>query len=205
MELQKGNHPHRSPLDSDIVQESILVPCSFHQFDLCYSHSCRIAYLHDGLEPKVVHRDIKSSNILLDSQWNPKVSDFGLAKLLCSERSYVTTRVMGTFGYGTSVCSLLTVFPFMFLNLPVLKGFYCFTSYVAPEYACTGMLNEKSDIYSFGILIMEIITGRNPVDYSRPKGEVGSLSSLPYRPLSCSLSDFLLPRPLTVNNHLNCR
>ncbi|KAK4769206.1 hypothetical protein SAY86_027356 [Trapa natans] len=101
-----------------------------------------LAYLHEGLEPKVVHRDVKSSNILLDGQWNPKVSDFGLAKLLCSERSYVTTRVMGTFGY------------------------------VAPEYACTGMLNEKSDIYSFGILIMEIITGRSPVDYSRPQGEV---------------------------------
>ncbi|KAK9279555.1 hypothetical protein L1049_013234 [Liquidambar formosana] len=101
-----------------------------------------LAYLHEGLEPKVVHRDIKSSNILLDRQWNPKVSDFGLAKLLCSESSYVTTRVMGTFGY------------------------------VAPEYACTGMLNEKSDIYSFGILIMEIISGRSPVDYSRPSGEV---------------------------------
>uniref|UniRef100_A0A1J3IYQ4 non-specific serine/threonine protein kinase n=1 Tax=Noccaea caerulescens TaxID=107243 RepID=A0A1J3IYQ4_NOCCA len=100
-----------------------------------------LAYLHEGLEPKVVHRDIKSSNILLDRQWNAKVSDFGLAKLLGSESSYVTTRVMGTFGY------------------------------VAPEYACTGMLNEKSDIYSFGILIMEIITGRNPVDYSRPQGE----------------------------------
>jgi serine/threonine protein kinase len=101
-----------------------------------------LAYLHEGLEPKVVHRDIKSSNILLDRQWNAKVSDFGLAKLLFSESSYVTTRVMGTFGY------------------------------VAPEYACTGMLTEKSDIYSFGILIMEIITGRNPVDYSRPQGEV---------------------------------
>lgn len=101
-----------------------------------------LAYLHEGLEPKVVHRDIKSSNILLDRQWNSKVSDFGLAKLLNSERTYVTTRVMGTFGY------------------------------VAPEYACTGMLNEKSDVYSFGILIMEIITGRSPVDYSRPQGEV---------------------------------
>ncbi|XP_038884957.1 probable serine/threonine-protein kinase At1g01540 [Benincasa hispida] len=101
-----------------------------------------LTYLHEGLEPKVVHRDIKSSNILLDKQWNPKVSDFGLAKLLGSERSYVTTRVMGTFGY------------------------------VAPEYASTGMLNEKSDVYSFGILIMEIISGRNPVDYSRPSGEV---------------------------------
>uniref|UniRef100_A0A1D1Y8X3 non-specific serine/threonine protein kinase n=1 Tax=Anthurium amnicola TaxID=1678845 RepID=A0A1D1Y8X3_9ARAE len=101
-----------------------------------------LMYLHEGLEPKVVHRDVKSSNILLDSLWNSKVSDFGLAKLLGSERSYVTTRVMGTFGY------------------------------VAPEYASTGMLNEKSDVYSFGILIMEIISGRNPVDYSRPPGEV---------------------------------
>uniref|UniRef100_A0A7C9FP96 non-specific serine/threonine protein kinase n=1 Tax=Opuntia streptacantha TaxID=393608 RepID=A0A7C9FP96_OPUST len=101
-----------------------------------------LTYLHEGLEPKVVHRDIKSSNILLDKQWNPKVSDFGLAKLLGSERSYVTTRVMGTFGY------------------------------VAPEYASTGMLNERNDVYSFGILIMEIVSGRNPVDYSRPPAEV---------------------------------
>ncbi|THU56377.1 hypothetical protein C4D60_Mb11t16630 [Musa balbisiana] len=81
-----------------------------------------LMYLHEGLEPKVIHRDIKSSNILLDKYWNPKVSDFGLAKLLGSERNYVTTRVMGTFG--------------------------------------------------FGVLIMEIISGRNPVDYNRPTGEV---------------------------------
>ncbi|XP_065876807.1 probable serine/threonine-protein kinase At1g01540 [Euphorbia lathyris] len=101
-----------------------------------------LTYLHEGLEPKVVHRDIKSSNILLDKLWNSKVSDFGLAKLLCSERSYITTRVMGTFGY------------------------------VAPEYASTGMLNESSDVYSFGILIMEIISGRNPVDYSKLPEEV---------------------------------
>ncbi|KQK23896.1 probable serine/threonine-protein kinase At1g01540 [Brachypodium distachyon] len=101
-----------------------------------------LAYLHEGLEPKVVHRDIKSSNILLDQQWNAKVSDFGLAKLLCSEASYVTTRVMGTFGY------------------------------VAPEYASTGMLTERSDVYSFGVLLMEIITGRSPVDYTRAPGEV---------------------------------
>ncbi|CAA7393682.1 unnamed protein product [Spirodela intermedia] len=101
-----------------------------------------IAYLHEGLEPKVVHRDVKSSNILLDNKWNPKVSDFGLAKLLGSGSSYVTTRVMGTFGY------------------------------VAPEYASTGMLNEGSDVYSFGVLLMEIISGRSPVDYSRPPGEV---------------------------------
>ncbi|XP_042001016.1 probable receptor-like serine/threonine-protein kinase At4g34500 [Salvia splendens] len=100
-----------------------------------------LAYLHEGLEPKVVHRDVKSSNILLDRKWNTKVSDFGLAKLLESDASHVTTRVMGTFGY------------------------------VCPDYASTGMLNETNDVYSFGVLLMEIITGRSPVDYSRPPGE----------------------------------
>lgn len=65
----------------------------------------RLAYLHESIEPKVVHRDIKSSNILIDDEFNAKVSDFGLAKLLDSGESHITTRVMGTFGY---VCS----FPF---------------------------------------------------------------------------------------------
>ncbi|KAK6917976.1 Protein kinase domain [Dillenia turbinata] len=101
-----------------------------------------LAYLHEAIEPKVVHRDIKSSNILIDVEFNCKVSDFGLAKLLDSGESHITTRVMGTFGY------------------------------VAPEYANTGMLNEKSDIYSFGVLLLEAITGRDPVDYGRPANEV---------------------------------
>nr|GLL47240.1 probable receptor-like protein kinase At2g42960 isoform X1 [Ipomoea trifida] len=101
-----------------------------------------LAYLHEAIEPKVVHRDIKSSNILIDDQFNAKVSDFGLAKLLDSEESHITTRVMGTFGY------------------------------VAPEYANTGLLNEKSDVYSFGVLLLETVTGRDPVDYHRPASEV---------------------------------
>ncbi|KAF8408958.1 hypothetical protein HHK36_005028 [Tetracentron sinense] len=101
-----------------------------------------LAYLHEAIEPKIVHRDIKSSNILIDDVFNAKVSDFGLAKLLGSGKSHITTRVMGTFGY------------------------------VAPEYANTGMLNEKSDIYSFGVLLLEAVTGRDPVDYGRPANEV---------------------------------
>ncbi|KMT02458.1 hypothetical protein BVRB_9g204070 isoform A [Beta vulgaris subsp. vulgaris] len=101
-----------------------------------------LAYLHESIEPKVVHRDIKASNILIDTDFNAKVSDFGLAKLLDSGESHITTRVMGTFGY------------------------------VAPEYANSGLLNEKSDIYSFGVLLLEAITGRDPVDYSRPANEV---------------------------------
>ncbi|XP_052207511.1 probable receptor-like protein kinase At2g42960 [Diospyros lotus] len=101
-----------------------------------------LAYLHEAIEPKVVHRDIKSSNILIDDEFNGKLSDFGLAKLLDSGESHITTRVMGTFGY------------------------------VAPEYANTGLLNERSDIYSFGVLLLEAVTGRDPVDYSRPANEV---------------------------------
>ncbi|XP_074565630.1 putative receptor-like protein kinase At2g42960 isoform X2 [Curcuma longa] len=101
-----------------------------------------LAYLHEAIEPKVVHRDIKSSNILIDDEFNAKVSDFGLAKLLGAGKSHITTRVMGTFGY------------------------------VAPEYANTGLLNEKSDVYSFGVVLLEAITGRDPVDYGRPANEV---------------------------------
>jgi len=67
----------------------------------------RLTYLHEGLEPKVVHRDIKSSNILLSKKWNAKVSDFGLAKLLGSDSSYITTRVMGTFGFVLSSLSIV--------------------------------------------------------------------------------------------------
>ncbi|RYQ89776.1 hypothetical protein Ahy_B09g096244 isoform E [Arachis hypogaea] len=105
-----------------------------------------LAYLHEAIEPKVVHRDIKSSNILIDDDFNAKVSDFGLAKLLGAGKSHVTTRVMGTFGY------------------------------VAPEYANTGLLNEKSDVYSFGVVLLEAITGRDPVDYGRPPQEVSKFS-----------------------------
>ncbi|GAV82543.1 Pkinase domain-containing protein [Cephalotus follicularis] len=101
-----------------------------------------LAYLHEAIEPKVVHRDIKSSNILIDDDFKAKVSDFGLAKLLGAGKSHVTTRVMGTFGY------------------------------VAPEYANIGLLNEKSDVYSFGVVLLEAITGRDPVDYGRPANEV---------------------------------
>ncbi|CAA6663619.1 unnamed protein product [Spirodela intermedia] len=107
-----------------------------------------LSYLHEAIEPKVVHRDIKSSNILIDDDFNAKVSDFGLAKLLGAGKSHITTRVMGTFGY------------------------------VAPEYANTGLLNEKSDVYSFGVVLLETITGRDPVDYGRPVNEVNLIEWL---------------------------
>ncbi|MBA0858745.1 hypothetical protein Goshw_000015 [Gossypium schwendimanii] len=93
-----------------------------------------IAYLHHDCCPKIVHLDIKSSNILLDENLEPHVSDFGLAKLLVDEEAHVTTVVAGTFGY------------------------------LAPEYLQSGRATEKSDIYSFGVLLLELVTGKRPTD-----------------------------------------
>ncbi|XP_073019947.1 proline-rich receptor-like protein kinase PERK8 [Primulina eburnea] len=100
-----------------------------------------IAYLHEDCHPRIIHRDIKSSNILLDNSFVARVSDFGLAKLAMDANTHVTTRVMGTFGY------------------------------MAPEYASSGKLTDKSDVYSFGVVLLELISGRKPVDTSQPLGE----------------------------------
>ncbi|KAK1374539.1 proline-rich receptor-like protein kinase PERK9 [Heracleum sosnowskyi] len=100
-----------------------------------------IAYLHEDCHPRIIHRDIKSSNILLDDNFESRVSDFGLAKLALDANTHITTRVMGTFGY------------------------------MAPEYAASGKLTEKSDVYSYGVVLLELITGRKPVDSSQPLGD----------------------------------
>ncbi|XP_057496772.1 serine/threonine-protein kinase PBS1-like [Actinidia eriantha] len=101
-----------------------------------------LEYLHDKANPPVIYRDFKSSNILLDEGYQPKLSDFGLAKLgPTGDKSHVSTRVMGTYGY------------------------------CAPEYAMTGQLTVKSDVYSFGVVFLELITGRKAVDSTRPSGE----------------------------------
>ncbi|KAK6921825.1 Serine-threonine/tyrosine-protein kinase, catalytic domain [Dillenia turbinata] len=100
-----------------------------------------IAYLHEDCHPRIIHRDIKSSNILLDNNFEARVSDFGLAKLALDAYTHITTCVMGTFGY------------------------------MAPEYASSGKLTEKSDVYSFGVVLLELITGRKPVDPSQPLGD----------------------------------
>ncbi|XP_052205943.1 proline-rich receptor-like protein kinase PERK8 [Diospyros lotus] len=100
-----------------------------------------IAYLHEDCHPRIIHRDIKSSNILLDNNFEAQVADFGLARLAMDTNTHVSTRVMGTFGY------------------------------LAPEYASTGKLTEKSDVFSFGVVLLELITGRQPVDASQPLGD----------------------------------
>ncbi|XP_074279144.1 putative serine/threonine-protein kinase PBL21 isoform X2 [Silene latifolia] len=99
-------------------------------------------YLHCVAKPAVIYRDVKSANILLDEYFNPKLSDFGLAKLgPQDDKTHVSTRVMGTYGY------------------------------CAPEYAASGKLSPRSDIYSFGVVLMEILTGRKALDSTKNTSE----------------------------------
>ncbi|KAL5771022.1 hypothetical protein ACOSP7_015176 [Xanthoceras sorbifolium] len=101
-----------------------------------------LAYLHEDSSPRVIHRDFKSSNILLEHDFTPKVSDFGLARsAMDEENAHISTRVMGTFGY------------------------------VAPEYAMTGHLLVKSDVYSYGVVLLELLSGRKPVDMTQQPGQ----------------------------------
>uniref|UniRef100_A0A0D9WN17 non-specific serine/threonine protein kinase n=1 Tax=Leersia perrieri TaxID=77586 RepID=A0A0D9WN17_9ORYZ len=93
-----------------------------------------LAYLHHDCSPRIIHRDVKSKNILLDKDYEAHLTDFGIAKSLCVSKTHTSTYVMGTIGY------------------------------IDPEYARTSRLNEKSDVYSYGIVLLELLTGKKPVD-----------------------------------------
>lgn len=93
-----------------------------------------LAYLHHDCSPRIIHRDVKSSNILLDKEFEAHLTDFGIAKSLCASKSFTSTYIMGTIGY------------------------------IDPEYARTSRLTEKSDVYSYGIVLLELLTGKKAVD-----------------------------------------
>ncbi|KNA09963.1 hypothetical protein SOVF_148700 [Spinacia oleracea] len=101
-----------------------------------------LTYLHEEMDFQIIFRDFKSSNILLDEQWNAKLSDFGLARLGPPDGlTHVSTAIVGTLGYA------------------------------APEYIRTGRLTCKNDVWSYGVFLYELITGRRPIDKNRPKSE----------------------------------
>ncbi|KAI8005857.1 putative LRR receptor-like serine/threonine-protein kinase [Camellia lanceoleosa] len=107
---------------------------------ICVGIARGLAYLHEESRLKIVHRDIKATNVLLDKDLNAKISDFGLAKLDEEENTHISTRIAGTIGY------------------------------MAPEYAMRGYLTDKADVYSFGIVALEIVTGKSNTNY-RPREE----------------------------------
>lgn len=131
-----------------------------------------LEYLHEKANPPIIYRDLKSSNILMDEDFNPRLSDYGLAKLTQGDTKTLTTpRVMGNYGYG------------------------------APEYERNGELTLKSDVYSFGVVLLELITGRKALDTSKPTEEqnlvswvikftslILPLSSMPFRQEKCCLN-----------------
>ncbi|KAK4589474.1 hypothetical protein RGQ29_020160 [Quercus rubra] len=102
---------------------------------ICVGMARGLVFLHEESTLKIVHRDIKSTNVLLDKDLNPKISDFGLAKLDEEENTHISTRIAGTIGY------------------------------MAPEYALWGYLTYKADVYSFGVVALEIVAGKNNIKY----------------------------------------
>ncbi|XP_010248542.1 PREDICTED: protein NSP-INTERACTING KINASE 3-like isoform X2 [Nelumbo nucifera] len=102
-----------------------------------------LLYLHEQCDPKIIHRDVKAANILLDEDFEAVVGDFGLAKLLDHRDSHVTTAIRGTVGH------------------------------IAPEYLSTGQSSEKTDVFGFGILLLELITGQKALDFGRAVSQKG--------------------------------
>ncbi|GLT90588.1 hypothetical protein SLE2022_085130 [Rubroshorea leprosula] len=101
-----------------------------------------LEYLHEKVQPSVIHRDVRSSNVLLFEDFKAKIADFNLSNQTPDMAARLhSTRVLGTFGYH------------------------------APEYAMTGQLTQKSDVYSFGVVLLELLTGRKPVDHTMPRGQ----------------------------------
>ncbi|KAL0908364.1 hypothetical protein M5K25_022854 [Dendrobium thyrsiflorum] len=109
---------------------------------IAYGAARGLEYLHEKVQPSIVHRDVRSSNVLLFGDYEAKIADFNLTNQSPDTAARLhSTRVLGTFGYH------------------------------APEYAMTGTLNQKSDVYSFGVILLELLTGRKPVDHTMPKGQ----------------------------------
>ncbi|KAL3364899.1 hypothetical protein AABB24_013590 [Solanum stoloniferum] len=129
-------------LDQALVEKGSLYLDWPTRFQICLGVAKGLAYLHEESRVRIVHRDVKASNILLDADLNPKISDFGLAKLYDDKQTHINTRVAGTIGY------------------------------LAPEYAMRGHLTEKADVFGFGVVALEIVSGRTNSDESLEEDKI---------------------------------
>ncbi|XWS40714.1 hypothetical protein CRYUN_Cryun17cG0019100 [Craigia yunnanensis] len=135
--------PNKS-LDQFIFDEKKAKLLKWKQrFDIIVGTAEGLAHLHGGgSQIRIIHRDIKSSNVLLDENLNPKIADFGLVRCLATDKSHLSTGVAGTFGY------------------------------MAPEYLVRGQFTEKADVYSFGVLVLEIVCGKRNTIFTKDAGSL---------------------------------
>ncbi|KAH8499921.1 hypothetical protein H0E87_015240 [Populus deltoides] len=156
-------------LNHDGLQGSLPLPWSI-RMKIALGAAKGLAFLHEEAERPVIYRDFKTSNILLDADYNAKLSDFGLAKDAPEgDKTHVSTRVMGTYGYAAPEYVMTGR-----KGSQHSSAAACDHHYIKAKQAKTllsGHLTSRSDVYSFGVVLLEMITGRRSMDKNRPNGE----------------------------------
>ncbi|KAH7840769.1 hypothetical protein Vadar_021351 [Vaccinium darrowii] len=156
-------------MENNSLARALFVECQLNlewptRLRICIGIARGLAFLHEESRLKIVHRDIKATNVLLDGDLNPKISDFGLAKLSEDDNTHISTRIAGTIGY------------------------------MAPEYALWGYLTNKADVYSFGVVALEIVAGKDNMKYRSDENYVCLLDwALVLRQKGC-LMDLVDPK-----------
>ena len=155
----------------DKIEGGTVVLTSDRRWKILVGVATALEYLHEGLGGCVIHRDVKAANVLLNKDWEPMLGDFGLARLVSHEKIWATTTAAGTMGY------------------------------MAPELVYTGRATEKADVYSFGILALEIVCGRRVLDFSLSPDKMNLLDWVWTLHMNDNLMDSLDPGMLQFDAH----
>ena len=155
----------------DKIEGEAVVLTSERRWKILVGVATALEYLHEGLEGCVIHRDVKAANVLLSKDWEPMLGDFGLAKLVSHEKIWATTTAAGTMGY------------------------------MAPELVYTGRATEKADVYSFGILALEVACGRRVLDFNLGPEEMNLLDWVWTLHMNDNLMDSVDPGMLQFDAH----